>query len=195
MLEALLVFALWPWVSFIAAIGILLFFTYYDSTISVLIATCVLLAINWRVYDQNPFLWIYNNPKWTLYAFASYIAVGVIWSIIKWNKRMSSEYVQERMKGAKQRFEKIKSQGEESDRDRRYEKEIKSGEIPNYQSSPFFPYAAILSRNKDAIISWISLWPFSMFLYVFAELLIDFFEMLYRFFSSVYEAISRRHMP
>lgn len=65
----------------------------------------------------------------------------------------------------------------------------------DFRESSYFPHEAAPSQNKDRIIHWIALWPFSMLAYLFSDVVRAMLDKLYALFANAYERITNRRIP
>jgi hypothetical protein len=179
MIALLLSLAFWPWVLlalFLIACG---FSALYQSTTVAGVALVIYGICAWMFFDVNPLMWVYENPGTTILVGVAYCALGVLWSLYRWRDRMLQPVLQEKMLAAKDQW--LASTSARSDE--------------KYTSSLYFPSAAMPSRNRDLIVSWISLWPFSMFLFIFDDLLGCLFSRLYEMIAGTYQKITDAYLP
>jgi len=168
-----------PWILLFCMIAFFSYSTYNESASVTFLGLLVFFGITWFFYGVNPFSWIISNPLSALLGIGVYCAVGVLWSLFKWRKRLISEPMQLLMSEARARFV---TQNPESD-------------PMDYVHSYDFPSKATASYNKDRIVSWIVAWPFSVIGYFVGELLYNLFENIYKLFSGLYDRITKHYAP
>ena len=177
MIELLFLFAFWPWALVLAFVIICAAGAWAESTIIGLASLVVFSGIAWFFYEAGPVALVIEQP-WNLFAIVGvYGAVGALWSLFKWRNWMVRDIVQDALKTAKDNY-------------------LKEGDtFISFINSNYFPDISRASMSKDRIVSWISLWPFSAFLYVFDDLILRFFTRIYDLFSGIYDRITERYLP
>lgn len=178
MIELLFALAFWPWIFFGAFLIGCSVSSYFEATFGAVICAILLIAVAWLLYDSNPFLWIYENPARAGMATATYGALGILWSLFKWRKRLLRPDIQSAMKQAKDAFTKGNPDSAES-------------YIHDYR----FPHKARASENKDRIMSWVALWPFSVVGYFIGEFLVDLIARIYDILAGIYERMTKYYAP
>ena len=179
MIELLFAFAFWPWL-LVGLLALCFGVSAYSETTAVAFIGLILFSgVAWFLYGVNPVGWVYANPGSAMLYLAMYCAFGVLWSLFKWRSRITSDSVQTEMTEVKARY---------------------NGENPgagphDYMESYLFPSAAVASKNKDRITSWIALWPFSVLVYFIGEVLARFFERIYDLIASTYERVTKHYAP
>lgn len=167
MIELLFTSSFWPWLIvalFIIVCGLSAFFETIGLAI---IGVLIFSGATWLLYDAGPLPWVLHNPGKTIVFGLVYVAIGAMWSLFKWTRRLSSSTVKTAIDDGKVRF--LESN--------------KKGSDDEYYDNYNFPWEAHPSYNVDRITSWMALWPLSAFLFVFDDLLINFFH-----------RISKRHI-
>lgn len=179
MVELLMVFAFWPWVLVFAFLGCLAISTRSETTSVAVVGAVIFIAISWFAYGTNPFVWIHQNPGTAITAIILYSAIGALWSLFKWWKRVTSPELQKAMADAK----------------KQHEEESPDCGPKDYMNSFRFPDKAKVSANKDRIVSWIALWPLSMIGFLVGDVLLEFFNRIYDWLASIYERVTTHYAP
>lgn len=176
MTELLLALAFWPWALFLALLVLCTISAYSEITFIGFAALLLFTVVAWWLFDGGPVYWIIDKPGTVIALVIVYACTGGLWSLFKWRSHMVSNATQSALKSAKEKFDKDPKKGD-------------------FIDSVYFPADAMASLNKSRIVSWISLWPFSVFLYVFDDLLLHFFNRIYDILAGAYERITKRHLP
>ena len=64
-----------------------------------------------------------------------------------------------------------------------------------FRESIYFPSLAQPSQNVERIVTWITLWPFSMIVYFFEDFLMDIGRWIYERLGKVYVRITDAAIP
>ncbi len=148
-------------------------------------------AVFWIWGDFNVLSWAANNILDFLIYLGSYIALGIIWMLVKW-----AIYVVIR-KGEAAEFKAryCKGKGIDPENMSRLERTEFIDELISY-TSPYkddvFPPSAMC--HKVSIIRWASYWPFSAFWTIFGRGLQHLWNFIYVQFSGLLQNISNKIM-
>lgn len=105
----------------------------------------------------------------------TYLSLGVVWSLFKWDRFMQSPDVQRALKSAKESLSRAKHlYGNTALID-----------------SVYFPKVLTPSWNKSRICTWITFWPLSILVF----LLSDFVSAIFDRSAKIYIYITKRHLP
>lgn len=115
---------------------------------------------------------------WKLFlpAVVLFGAIGAGWSLWKWHRHMRSDRIQKLLRDAKDTYDM-----EEHDL--------------SFKLSDWFPLEAKVATHKQAIISWIVLWPFSMMVFFFEDFMVDVGRWIYDRLAGAYARISDSALP
>jgi hypothetical protein len=174
--DFLLTLAFWPSALVLAFIGVLAWSTHKEDTVAALAATVIFGVGIWTLTGANFLSWVYNNPLTLLWQAVAYVAIGVLWSNFKWRKHMKSDEVQRELRDG-------------------YARMKPGATLEDFRRSVWFPREAEPSANKGAIVSWLSLWPFSVIGFVAGDVILRMFERIYDTLSGLYEGITLRSVP
>jgi hypothetical protein len=182
MLELLLLFSFGPWAFFLALLGLCCFSAYQETTFFAVVGLVIFTLISYFAYDAGPAVVLFEDPLKLLMYCLGYCAVGVLWSLFKWNKLLSRKDIKDDLQIAKRKYEDLPAVGVEFD------------SLDAFMASEHFPRSAKASHNKDRIVAWISLWPMSGFLFFFEDIVLKFFSNIYELFAGVFDRITKRHL-
>jgi len=177
MFELLFAFAFWPWLLVLAFLVFCILSALTETFSWAAISLVVFSGIAWLAYDAGPLPWFYQNPWKSMGFIIVYCAIGLLWSLFKWSKRIRSKSMQDALSKAKAKFLKDPDNKDEE-----------------FYGSYEFPLNAYPSRNIDRITSWMALWPLSAFLFVFDDLLARLFTNIYEAFSGMFERITKKNI-
>jgi len=104
------------------------------------------------------------------------LGIGALWSLWKWRRWVKSPPVQKALRTAKTKYD-------------------KSSRSEPFRESDYFPDQARPSKHVDRIISWITLWMFSMIVYFFEDFLMDIGRWIYNRLGRIYENITTSALP
>lgn len=125
----------------------------------------------WVGMGVNPFSWAWNNYAELLRFAAGYLAIGGVWSVVKWTLflvNLKVEYAKE--------FSAANRRAEEG----------------GYAKPPLKrPRKSYASENKVRILSWIGHWPFSMLGTLCGEVLTRIVKTIYNLLSGFYDQIGK----
>ena len=139
-------------------------------------------------------LWVYKGVIWdsvssspmtTIYFALSYIAAGLVWSVIKWKSyigRKSDEFNERKSKF-------IANVGPIVDNWKQWIGTLRDGYISEFDSpeeivKKIIPQAG---EKKSLIVSWISYWPLSLAATLLNNPFRKFFEWIYSLVSGIYD--------
>lgn len=106
-----------------------------------------------------------------------YLALGTAWSFWRWRIHARSPSTQADIQEAIQKY------NDKGDGDKEFE------------DSMWFPRSAQPSQNVNTIVTWITLWPFSLLVYVLHDVLQDIGLWIYHQVGQVYVNITRSALP
>ena len=109
-----------------------------------------------------------ERPIVVVFGSLGYAALGLLWSMFKWRQHLLSDAVQASVKRTREKAERLDAE-----------------EYVNYEVDP--------ASNRDRIVSWITLWPFSVLGYVLGDMLRNLGNWLYSLLGGVYQRMSDRH--
>jgi len=160
------------------------------------------LALVIWLNQEAVFDFIKNNPSQLLGFIGSYIVVGVIWSIVKWQLYVRKAF--KPLKEVKAEFISINGKIDDENREGFNNEVIKASLIDNRgyiitssdisKKTPLEDIinkiSPIASRKKGVITSWVSYWPISLSATLLNNPFRHFFEWLYENISGLYERIT-----
>lgn len=139
------------------------------------------------VYLAFGFL-VIGLPEVTLMTVAATSAVslgiGALWSLWKWRRWVNGPIVQKALRESKDKYDTAVSNPKD------YARPTKP-----FRESDYFPEQARAAKNIDRIISWITLWMFSMIVYFFEDFLMDIGRWIYNRLAKIYENITTSALP
>lgn len=155
------------------------------------------------ISDFNAF--VGANWPWLLVEVVVYLVLGVMWSLFKWQrflkaaKRKLDEWL-------KTHFEPVKDQTQSFDQglpkeetdlafQKRFQYHRRAAPPPVVYDDARGKFVVLASQHKMAILTWMSLWPFSLLVTMFSDLCVRVWEHVYEFFSDLYQRISDRVFP
>lgn len=175
MIEFLLGLTFWPVILFGALFGALASSAYRESAQFATIVAIVASLIAWFFYDVNVAVWIFENPGRFFGGTLLYLSIGAMWSVWKWRCRLSTQAARKELKAAKKYY---------TDR-------LKEGDDPDgWLNSPMLSGYLKPHRNKDAITSWILLWPFSVVFYFLGEFVAHVIGRIYDALTGIYNRMT-----
>ena len=139
------------------------------------VAVVLYIAGNWLFGDLSHLSFL-TDPMTLLSLGAFYLAVGTAWSLWKWRRWMLSDTIQSKLRNGKREHEKVDCPAP-------------------FRESTHFPVTAQPSNNVERIVTWITLWPFSMIVYFFADFLMDVGLWIYNRLGRVYSRITDAAIP
>ena len=141
--------------------------------------TALIAAVAIIIYVALGYLFI-GLPEVTLFTLMASssisLGIGALWSLWKWRRWVNSPTVQKALRTAKTKYD-------------------KSGLAKPFRDSDYFPYEARPSKHVDRIVSWITLWMFSMIVYFFEDFLMDIGRWIYNRLGRIYENITTSALP
>jgi len=177
MLAALFTFSLfWPLAIFFV---ICVVSAAMDSLIAPIIALIVYGIISFIFFDVNLLAPFIQSPIHMLLTVVLYALIGAAWSTFKWRGHMKSDSVQSQITSSR----------------KHYDKDHPEGGREGFIESSYFPESATAGSHKHRLTSWIALWPFSAFLYVFEDLILNFFTKIYEALAGIYRRITETYVP
>ena len=164
--------------------------------------TAVSIALALLLWNYGPDLWSFvkNDVGTTLLFVLGYLVAGVVWSFLKW-----SEFVKRKI----ELFKKVRAEvivtrpefSDTNDKDRYYLCDmLRANGFEGVWSSDIKSMGEIIlkitpigSKNKAAIVAWISYWPLSLLATLLNNPFRRFFEYVYSLVADSYDKISQRH--
>lgn len=140
-----------------------------------LVAVALYLAGSWLFADLEHLAFLVD-PLTALSLAAFSLTAGAIWSLWKWRRWVRSPHVQKAIIAGHNKWQNSESAGA-------------------FMDSAFFPDDARASENVQRIITWITLWPFSMIVYFFEDFLSDIGRWIYERLGQVYVRITEAALP
>jgi len=141
--------------------------------------TALIAAVAIIIYVALGYLFI-GLPEVTLFTLMASssisLGIGALWSLWKWRRWVNSPTVQKALRTAKTKYD-------------------KSGVSAPFRDSDYFPNEALPSKHVDRIVSWITLWMFSMIVYFFEDFLMDIGRWIYNRLGRIYENITTSALP
>jgi hypothetical protein len=128
------------------------------------------------LFGTGPDLSILLDWRVALVVITLFGAIGCGWSLWKWRRHMRSAKIQGMLRAAKDTY----------DMEER-------GDV--FKLSDWFPVEAKVVTHKQAIISWIVLWPFSMLVFFFEDFMLEVGQWAYDRLAGVYARISDSALP
>jgi len=160
---------------FVALLGGIAASAWYETVWIALAVGVVYLAVSFITGGAGAALIMANLGMIPVVVGAS-IAIGALWSLWKWRRRMVSDGMQKMLRTAKDDYD-------------------KKPRTNPFKESEYFPKSAKASENIDRIITWIMLWPFSMLIYFFDDFLRDIGRWAYNRLGKVYVHITDSALP
>lgn len=139
------------------------------------VAIVLYVAGNWLFGDLSHLAFL-TDPVTLVSIVAFSLAIGTVWSLWKWRRWVHSDQVQRDLRKGKK------------------EHDAKGVKTP-FVESFYFPISAQPNHNVERIITWITLWPFSMVVYFFEDFLIDIGRWIYERLGKVYVRITDAALP
>lgn len=151
-----------------------------ESFLGTLVAFLLLVVYDWA----NGFHlvdWVWSNPNLFLLGVAGYVALGALWSLLKWRMWLGDEAssIQRRWND----YKKLRG---------RLENEVLNPEFKNdFMKDRMYGGRWSAAANKSRIVYWMSLWPGSVFWTFFHDILLKVWMKVYDLLSNVYDRIAR----
>lgn len=138
--------------------------------------------------DFKPFTWMADHPKYTLIGVGAYIAVGVIWTFVRWflfTLKASELYAEKRKE-----FIKRECQGT-------FKPEHKEALNTYINRSQFiYRFGGTMppqpGRNKHRIFIWLIMWPLDGLWTLINDPVIRLFNFIYGIIAKALEGISAK---
>ena len=159
----------------IALLALMVWSAWIDN-IWIAAAAIVLYAASSWLFGELGHLAFLADPITLMSLLVCSFGIGTIWSLWKWRRWMLSDAVQSKLKTGM------------------LEHAQKDSDKP-FKESIYFPKSAQPSHNVERIVTWITLWPFSMVVYFFEDFLVDVGRWIYRRFGMVYVRITDAAIP
>lgn len=140
--------------------------------------------------DLKPFTYIAENWLTLIEYGALYIAIGVLWSFVHWTRKVykAADRLSETIEAY--RIAHNYPQGWAPETKDQWE-EI-SRRISHYGSSDIESIIPKALNNKEEIVTWMTLWPFDMVIFLLKDLFVEMWDWLFSRFRMLYQSISNR---
>lgn len=170
----------------IALFTIMTWSAWYDTVSIAAVGVVVFGAVTWLFGTPANFAWL-ADPVTLISLVVVFLGIGALWSLWKWRRHVRSASVQRDIKESVEAYIKSKA-----DRKSRYGEDYVE---PAFVDSMSCPTTINPAHNKNRIVTWIVLWPFSMLVYFFEDLLMDIARWVYERLGKVYWRITLAAMP
>ena len=125
-------------------------------------------VVAYFLLDVNVLAIVIDRPVSVVFWALGYAALGLLWSLFKWRQHLLGEATQESLQ-------------------RRREDAKKKGSEVSYMA------VTDPAHHKQRIVSWITLWPFSVLGYVLGDMLLNIGNWLYSLLGGVYQRMTDRY--
>ncbi len=182
-------FIFWFAIASVITIAVLLEFEKEGWATTIFSVASALIIWNYR---DSIIEFVLSSPGTTFGFIGSYIAGGLIWSLIKWKSYINNKI--ESFQKVKEKFESnggsIKNQWNNwiSYLNSNLNRSFFEGDTPEEVAEKVIPKA---SEKKSLITSWISYWPASLAATLLNNPFRRFFEWIYSMVSGVYDKMGK----
>ncbi len=178
------------WLLTAIAIIISIVFMSNQRTGKAIFALFVYLALIVLFTNADLFGWIKTNWEMCLYGAAAYLAVGVVYMLVRWqifSSKVAGFY--ERIRDAFLLVEKDPNVLQTPDGKERLARRVEN-DINMRSLNAQVPL--LVRRNKARLSTWVAFWPISAAEYLLGDLLVDMVNGIVRTFSGMMQRMSDR---
>ena len=160
-----------------------------QSGLAALGAVVGLVLALWFLANINVFLLAVLNPMVTLAVVAGYLALGSLWSVIRWYIHVTNEVDRYQNTVLPRITADFATWVKNNDMDKRWSEADRKAEFAKYAKGQFkLPNPA---KSKDLILLWMIYWPMSAIWTLVNEPVVRFFKYVYSKLTNTYQRIVR----
>lgn len=180
MLELFVVGSFWFWALIVAELVLLFLFTEFENGICATISLVVFGAALQFMGNVNLVGYVVSHPVHLALAVAAYLLLGTAWGVFKWRK-----LVVDRLRQHDELFAQfLHDKGLPSTTTvlpMEYRKDWKYyvDRTKEYKTGQTVADTPLARQHKARIVRWMSLWPFSVTLYLFKDMVAEVFNTIY----------------